>query len=457
MTESARQLARDARRVMRGGPDAIARAQRARLAEMVAYARAHSPYYRRLYEKLPDVVDDPTLLPVTDKPTLMHNFDDWVTDPAVTREKVEAFVADLDLVGQRFEGNYMVATTSGTSGVRGLFLSDRRYATVHVSLGARASGGVGLRGLFRMIARAGRTAILTAPVGHFFTVATTARFQLDHPRLGKMLRIFSIRRPLPELVAELNRFDPAVLSGFLGMLTLLAAEQEAGRLRIRPAIVIPGGETLTDEVQARLASAFQATVRAAYAATECGFLAGGCKHGWYHVNSDWAVLEPVDADHRPVPPGQPSHTVLLSNLANQIQPILRYDLGDSVLARPDPCPCGSPFPAVRVQGRAADLLTFPTAHGEPVSVSPMAFGTLLDRVPGLAQFQLVQTAPATLRGRLRIAAGADVERVSQAVRDEVGRLLREHTLANVTLELADEPPQQSPGGKFRRIVPLGKA
>jgi phenylacetate-CoA ligase len=30
-------------------------------------------------------------------------------------------------------------------------------------------------------------------------------------------------------------------------------------------------------------------------------------------------------------------------------------------------------------------------------------------------------------------------------------------LANVTLELADEPPQQSPGGKFRRIVPLGKA
>jgi hypothetical protein len=29
------------------------------------------------------------------------------------------------------------------------------------------------------------------------------------------------------------------------MLTALAAEQEAGRLRIRPAVLIPGGETLT--------------------------------------------------------------------------------------------------------------------------------------------------------------------------------------------------------------------
>lgn len=456
MTESALQIARDARRVMREGPEAIERAQHARLAEMVAYARANSPYYRRLYENLPDDVDDPTRLPITDKQTLMNNFDDWVTDPAVTREKVEAFVANPDLVGQRFEDKYVVATTSGTSGVRGLFLMDRRYSTVHISLGARAGGGVDIRGLIRMIARAGRTAILTAPAGHFFTVATTARFQLDHPWLGKMLRIFSIRQPLPELVAELNRFNPATLSGYPGMITLLAGEQEAGRLRIRPAVVIPGGETLTDEVRARLASTFQATVSAAYAATECGFLSMGCKHGWYHVSSDWAVLEPVDADYRPVPPGQPSHTVLLSNLANQIQPILRYNLGDSVLARPDPCPCGSPFPAVRVQGRAADLLTFPTDHGEPVSISPMAFGTLLDRVPGVAQFQLVQTAPATLRVRLRSAEGTDTDRVWQAIRDEIGRLLTEHKADHVTLELADEPPQQSPGGKFRRIIPLGK-
>nr|BFE45663.1 hypothetical protein GCM10017547_35560 [Pseudarthrobacter oxydans] len=51
--------------------------------------------------------------------------------------------------------------------------------------------------------------------------------------------------------------------------------------------------------------------------------------------------------------------MLLSNLANRIQPILRYDLGDSVTTRTDPCPCGDPTPAIHVQGRTAELLTFP--------------------------------------------------------------------------------------------------
>lgn len=88
--------------------------------------------------------------------------------------------------------------------------------------------------------------------------------------------------------------------------------------------------------------------------------------GWLHVNVDWVVFEPVDADYRPVAPGEQSHTVLISNLANRVQPILRYDLGDSVLERPDPCPCGNPFPAIRVQGRSADVLTFRSPAGEKV-------------------------------------------------------------------------------------------
>jgi pimeloyl-ACP methyl ester carboxylesterase/phenylacetate-coenzyme A ligase PaaK-like adenylate-forming protein len=458
MSESRRQLARDARLAVREGPEGIARRQHSRLADLVAYARANSPYYRELYRKLPEQVDGPTLLPVTDKSKLMARFDDWVTDREVTREKVETFVADPGLVGHRFLDRYLVATTSGTSGVRGLFLLDERSMSMETALGSRAASMLGAGDVIRVLARGGRTAIVTSPGGHFYTVAATARFQLDHPRLGRRMRVFSIRQPLPELVDELNQFNSAILSGFLGMLTVLAGEQEAGRLRIHPALVIPGGETLTADLRRRLAAAFGARVRAAYAATECSFLAIGCPHGWYHVNSDWAVLEPVDADHRPTPPGELSHTALLSNLANQVQPVLRYDLGDSILLRPDPCPCGNMFPAVQVQGRAADLLTFSTAHGEPVTMSPILFGTLLDRLPSIGQFQLVQTAPSTLRVRLRTAACADgaPDQVWQTVRAEITHLLAEHKLADVTLERADEPPQQEPGGKFRRVIPLIK-
>ncbi|NUP39529.1 MAG: phenylacetate--CoA ligase family protein, partial [Streptomyces sp.] len=435
---------------VREGPEAVARRRRARLADLVAHARARSPYYRELYRGLPEHVDDPALLPVTDKKALMARFDDWVTDREVTRDRVEAFVADPSLVGARFLGRYLVATTTGTSGLRGLFVLDDRNQAVHTALGLRIGGELTARDVLRTLARAGRTAVVTAPGGHFSTVAATARFARDRPWLRWMMRVLSINQPLEKLVEELNRYDPASIAGFTGMLTLLAGEQEAGRLRVRPAVVIPGGETLTPEARERIATAFRAKVRAAYASTECGFLSSGCAQGWYHVNSDWAVLEPVDAEHRPVPPGEQSHTVLISNLANRVQPILRYDLGDSVLMRPDPCPCGNPLPAVQVRGRAADLLTFPNGVG----LSPMLFGAALG-VPGVEQFQVVQTAPATLRVRLRPAGGADADRLWRTAHDNVTRLLAEHQAGDVTVERAEEPPRRSPGGKFRRVIPLG--
>jgi hypothetical protein len=60
----------------------------------------------------------------------MARFDDWVTDPAVTRAGVEEFVADLDNLGADFLGRYVVFTTSGSTGVPALLVQDRRALAV---------------------------------------------------------------------------------------------------------------------------------------------------------------------------------------------------------------------------------------------------------------------------------------------------------------------------------------
>lgn len=455
MVESVRALTRDAGKALREGQEGILRRQRERLADAVAHARTNAPFYRKLYRDLPDRVTDPTLLPVTDKKLLMANFDAAVTDAAVTRAKVEEFVADPERAGLPFtEAGHLVATTSGTSGVRGLFVLDERNARVIFGLGRRSNSDLGPREVLRLLARRGRTALIAAPPGHFYTHASSARLRRERPRLARMVRMFSIERPLPELVAELNAYRPAALGGFVSSMIMLAAEQEAGRLAIDPVLVLPGGETVTDQVRTRIESAFGARTRSLYGSTECYFLSTGCAEHWYHVNADWAVLEPVDADHRPVPPGEPSHTVLISNLANRVQPFLRYDLGDSVVLRPDPCPCGSPLPAVRVQGRAADLLTLPAGAGATSELSPMLFGTVLDRTTGLDRYQLIQSAPAVLRVRLQAHDGADPDRVWQAVREGLDRMLAEQGVTGVSLERAPEPPERTAGGKVRRIITL---
>jgi phenylacetate-coenzyme A ligase PaaK-like adenylate-forming protein len=421
--------------------------QRDRLTELVAYARQRSPFLAELYRD-----ESIAKLPVTNKKLLMENFDRWVTDPEVTLEKVRAFVADPALAGTPFLGTYTVATTSGTTGNPGVFVKDPHDVAVNKALSsAMMTGWLSPAEVAAVVAHGGKLAVVAATGGHFMVSAGIGSMRSNW-LARRVIRLFSVHDPLPDLVAALNSFQPTILMGYGSVLSLLAAEQRAGRLHIRPVLVEPAGEAVDREL---LSSGFQAKVRDTYGCTECPFLTDGCAHGWYHVNTDWAVVEPVDADYRPVPAGELSHTVLISNLANRVQPILRYDLGDSVLMRPDPCECGDSRPALQVQGRVSNMVTFTAASGEQVTLPPLALATLVDRTPGVQLFQLVQTAPDVVKVRLRPTPAADPDQVWLTVQHELTDFLAQRDLAHVKVVAAQEPPQQAAGGKFRTVVPFG--
>jgi len=450
-TVSAARVQVDARVAKRGGERAMVDRQRARLAALVAYARAHSPYYRHLYQEagVPMGVDKLAGLPVTGKSELMAAFDDWVTDPAITLAQARAFAEDPKTIGRPFLGRYTLSTTSGTTGRHGIFLQDARATSVAGAMMARMLGGwLTVRDVAKIVAGRGRMALVVPDGGHFASTVAAARLR-DRSRVAA----FSVHQPLEELVEALNAFQPTVLAPYASVGALLAGQVEIGRLRIDPALVILTAEGLPAAEYGRVSRAFGGKVRTSYAANECPFLSYGCTAGWMHVNADWAIVEPVDEQYRPVSPGEPSHTVLLTNLANQVQPILRYDLGDSVAVRPDPCPCGNPGPALRVAGRAADLLTFPGADGKPVTLAPLPLATLLEAVPGLELFQIVQAGPTTLRLRLLPAPGRDPEDLWRITEARLSELLARHRLGHVRIERATERPQFSAGGKVRTIVP----
>lgn len=125
-----------------------------------------------------------------------------------------------------------------------------------------------------------------------------------------------------------------------------------------------------------------------------------CDHGRLHLNTDWLLLEPVDDRQRPVPPGQVSHSVLLTNLANTVQPLIRYALGDRVRLGVAPCGCGSPLPTMEVLGRHDDILRLRGAAGSLVALLPLAISTVLEEGAGVFDFQVVQRDDHTLLVRL---------------------------------------------------------
>jgi phenylacetate-coenzyme A ligase PaaK-like adenylate-forming protein len=264
--------------------------------------------------------------------------------------------------------------------------------------------------------------------------------------------MFSALAPLPEIVAGLNDYQPAMLAAYPSSLALLAEEQEEGRLHINPVLVLPTGETLTMAVQQRIEAAFQARVRQNYGASELPVMAYDCGRGGLHVNADWVIFEPVNEEFQPVPPGQASHKVLVTNLANRVQPFIRYEIGDSVTVNPEPCACGSPLPSITVEGRNDDILRFTNLAGQNIPIMPMALWSVIKDTPGAYRFQAIQTAPEQLKVRLQAKVTGKEGEIWELVKQRVHNYFEDHGLSNVQLILAAEPPAPNPiSGKFRHV------
>jgi phenylacetate-coenzyme A ligase PaaK-like adenylate-forming protein len=254
-------------------------------------------------------------------------------------------------------------------------------------------------------------------------------------------------------VAALNAYSPAFLASYPTMLAQLAEEQAAGRLHIAPACLWSGGEYLAPATADAIERAFGCALVNEYGASEHMSIAFGCRHGWLHVNADWVVLEPVDRDYKPTPPGEPSHTVLLTNLANRVQPIIRYDLGDSVVAMPEPCACGSPLPAIRAMGRRDDVVTLRTADGHDVSLLPLALTTVVEDAANVHRFQLVRQGPDRLALRLDPSHEDNRQATWRAAAGALRRYLAGQQLANVHVVLDRHPPvADARSGKLREVI-----
>jgi len=445
----------DLRRAARESPEESEKRRQARLERLVEYARARSPFHRERYAGLPGEIRDIRRLPPTSKGDLAANFDAWSTDRAIRRETAEAFVSDPSLLGRLYLDRYVAFSTSGTTGTPAVLLQDRVAMTVYQALllARRIPSLVSAGALPPFLRNRARTATIIATGGHFASSVVDALVRSVHPRLYGFNRTFSLMEPLPDLVRDLNGFQPAVLGSYSTALAVLAGEQEEKRLRIGPALVLSGAERLSPPLRERISASFRCPVRDTYAASEFMGIAFDCRHGRLHVNADWVILEPVDASGDPVPQGETSHTTLLTNLANRLQPLIRYDLGDSVTMLPGPCRCGSSLPGIRPEGRRDEILQVETAGGASRPLLPLVLATVLEETPGILRYQLLQTGPRSLRLRAEEAPGRDRAAVRADALRRLGAYLSSQGLGSVSVEMSDDPPEGvTSGGKPRQFL-----
>ncbi|MBR4170765.1 MAG: AMP-binding protein [Kiritimatiellae bacterium] len=340
-----------------------AAAQRELLRNHVAYAFAHSPFYRRKLAAFADLIpnlteDTLTELPMTDKSEFAKENESFLATPL--RQVTDTVFS------------------SGTTGNPTAVMYSRRDVE-RLAFNERIS----LRGC-------GITAddigLMTCTLDRCFVAGFA--YYLGLLTIGATVARNGIAS-VQSHAQVMRRLRPTVLVGVPGFLTKLGLYlRDSGQENLLESVqkIVCAGDPLRDRemnplpVTERLEAIWGAKAYSTYASSEiissfceCTAQRGG------HLHPELAVVEIVDEQGRRVPAGEVGE-VVVTPLQIESMPFVRFRTGDLSFLIDEPCSCGRT--SVRlgpILGRKAQLMKV-----RGTSVYPAAFFQVLDAHPGIS-------------------------------------------------------------------------
>jgi phenylacetate-coenzyme A ligase PaaK-like adenylate-forming protein len=420
----------------------------ARLRALIEIARYRSTWHRKRLAHV-DLrtldADDLTNIPIMTKHDLMTHFDQIVTDRRVSLDLVESHLAELKSDAYLCDRFHAIAS-GGSSGQRGVFVYDWEswvdafLGCLRYSIRARLQNP-------ELSARPMRLAGVTAE--HATHMSSALQQTFSDPTTTTAMRI-PITMPSSRIVANLNEANPDILIAYASILPELAHEARAGRLHIAPKSICSVSEPLLPEIRALAKETWLVPVMNWWASSEGGGMGVSCgRSPGMHLSDDLLIIEPVDADGRPVPPGVRSDKIYLTNLYNPLLPLIRFEITDQITLIPDDshCPCGSTHQRIEdVQGRLDDIFVY----SEMLSVHPHIFRSRLGRDRNIVEYQVRQTERGAAIA-IRCRGDVGLFRLQSDIAADLSRLGLHQP--EITILQVDRLERQATG-KLKRFVPL---
>jgi phenylacetate-coenzyme A ligase PaaK-like adenylate-forming protein len=428
--------------------DRIKAERQSALREMLAFAKAKSPWHARRLSGV-DATSfteaDLARLPVMTKADVMMNWDEIVTDRRLTLSDCNAHItAKLQgkTEGYYYLNDYLVIATGGSSGVRGVFpwswdeFIEIACATFRYQLRDEPPERLTGRRLLAVI-EAGEI-VHGSPF--LFSVSTDPAAQV---------KWFPAPTPIAELVAELNAALPTQINCFGSTMQELGAEALAGHLKVSPHRVTTNSEPLLPETRAAARQAWGLEINNMWGCVEVGHIGIECDaHEGMHMSDDLIITEFVDHEARPTSNPDAIDHVLVTSLFGRTLPLIRYELTDVPVPEDGTCACGSAFPLIKtVKGRSDDIFVY--AGG--VHIHPLAFRTPLGQNSKIVEYQVRQTEKGATIG---VVANGPID--VPALKQDLADSLAKAGLPNAEIEVAlvDALERHKETGKLRRFIPL---
>lgn len=393
-------------------------ARRAR--ELALYAASHSTWYAQRLRHLPlSQADDPAVferIPVLEKEDLREHYDELVArDSGVRRVNV--------------------ARTGGSTGVPLKVLKDFTVRPATLTWRLMQWWGVHPADNSASVERLPWTGLRHQLNEAFWWPTRKVNVDagaMDQDDLARFARVMTAVRP-------------RMLWGYASSLHEFARAAERNGWEIPPLHAISSTAAPLTEVQSsEVERILGAPVYETYRAAELSLIAGHCElRRGMHIQADHKLLEIVDEDGRRLPDGEYGE-IVVTDLLNHAQPLLRYRLGDIGVIDPEPCPCGRPFPVLKsLLGRSNDVLRAPNGL-----VSVYSFASAFSKNPAIRQYQIHQMPDYALVLKVVPSSSAvvlgDLDDALAVLSHEFGGTLP------VSAEIVDEIPHVR--GKQKSIV-----
>lgn len=342
--------------------------QTEKLNQLLRHAYATSPWYRK-------VMDDANVNPA-DTISIKDLQKFPITTKADIRENTDSFISK-----NYFKDTLNSAKTGGSTGVSLNLYFDERCQQFRNAAQMYADGFANWAPGLRVAAVWGNPPVAKTPKQKLRAYLLERTIFLDTMDLNP--------NSMGVFVEKWKKFGPQVVFGHAHSIYIFARFLLENNIdSLRPKGIVTTSMMLLEHERRAIEEAFACKVTNRYGCEEVGLIAVECEqHNGMHINSSHIILEALDANNQPAPPGDAGKLVI-TDLNNYGMPLIRYRVEDVGVISERACQCGRTTPMLeRLEGRVADFLKNPDG-GQVAGVSLVE--RTLTKVPGVEQMQLVQ-------------------------------------------------------------------
>ncbi|MBQ8234415.1 MAG: phenylacetate--CoA ligase family protein, partial [Bacilli bacterium] len=122
-----------------------------------------------------------------------------------------------------------------------------------------------------------------------------------------------------------------------------------------------------------------------------------------------------------------------------------YELTDRIIVHNEKCSCGKNSCWLEIEGRTDDILEFENG----ILIAPMSFYKILEEIPEIKRFQLIQKSNNKLELRLH---SDNNELIFEKAKKELKEFLKTKNITNIEIILSKELPQSNKiSGKYNNV------